>query len=220
MGDRGALRPIRVLLVDDHQIVLRGLQLTLTQDPAIVVVGSAATAAAALELGVAAEYDVAVVDMGLPDQPGSEVVEALRAARPGTAAIILSGDASEETQLAAIEAGAAGYLVKTEGASAIVSAVKRVARGEILFEAATLSRLFAQRRAQAAAEAGRPSLTGREAEVLDLLATGADTKEIAYQLKIGEHTVRRHTQNLLGKLDAHSRLEAVARARGLGLLKG
>lgn len=220
MGDGGAARPIRVVLVDDHQIVLRGLQLTLTQDPAIAVVGSAATAAAALELGVTADYDVAVVDMGLPDRPGSEVVEALRAARPGAAAIILSGDASDETQLAAIEAGAAGCLVKTEATSAIVSAVKRVAHGEILFEAATLSRLFAKRRAQAAIEAGRPSLTGRETEVLHLLATGADTKEIAFRLKIGEHTVRRHTQNLLGKLDAHSRLEAVARARELGLLKG
>lgn len=209
---------IRVLLVDDHQVVLRGLELALEQEGGIEVVGAVSTAAAALALAKSTEFDVALVDMGLAGTSGADLVTALRGASPASAVLVLSGDDDEALQMAALEAGATGYLLKTAGAPAIADAVRRAARGDVVFEPAQLTRLFARRHAAANAAQERPALTVREREILALMASGADTKTMAYRLGIGEHTVRRHTQNILGKLDAHSRLEAVAVARRLGLL--
>lgn len=209
---------VRVLLVDDHQVVLRGLELALKQEGGIEVVGGVTTAAAALSLAKSTDFDVALVDMGLGGTSGADLVVALRGASPGSAVLVLSGDADEAQQLAALEAGATGYLLKTAGAAVIADAVRRAAAGDVVFEPAQLTRLFARRREAANAAQERPALTVREREILALMASGADTKTMAFRLKIGEHTVRRHTQNILGKLDAHSRLEAVAIARRLGLL--
>lgn len=208
----------RVILVDDHQVVLRGMELALREEAGLDVVGAASTAAAALALAATTDFDVALVDMLLPDRAGAELIAGLRRARPAAAVVALSGDASEDLQLAALEAGAAGYLLKTVGTAAIAAAVRRAAQGEVVFEPAQLSRLFARRREAGRAAQARPALTEREREILELMASGADTKTMAYRLGIAEHTIRRHTQNILSKLDAHSRLEAVAKAREAGLL--
>jgi DNA-binding NarL/FixJ family response regulator len=213
---------IRVLIVEDHQVLADGLELAMTRSPGIEVVGSVGSVKGAAELAREHSPDVVLMDYHLADGTGAEAAAAIRAEAPKVAVVFLSADTSDDALMAAIESGACGYLVKSEASSKVVAAVRRAAEGEMLIPAATLAGLLGRQsqRAQQQAERQRMlgQLTPREREVLRLMAQGLDNYAIAEKLVISFTTVRGHVQNVLEKLGAHSKLEAVARAGEYGLL--
>ncbi len=208
--------PYRVLIVEDHQVVAEGLAVLLDEHPDLDVVGWAATVADAERLVATEPVDVVVLDYWLPDRTGAEAVAALRVYRPDAAVVFLSADDSDDVILAALEAGASGYLVKSAGGADVAAAVRRAAEGEILMPARQLAALLTRRREQARQQAEQSrrlaSLTPRERQILGLMAEGMDNREIALRLGISYATVRSHVRHLLGKLGARSKLEAVVRA--------
>jgi DNA-binding NarL/FixJ family response regulator len=213
--------PYRVLIVEDHQVVAEGLAVLLGEHADLDVVGWATTVADAGRLAGTEPVDVVVVDYWLPDGTGVEAVAAMRAYRPDAAVVFLSADDSDEVILAALESGAAGYLVKSAGGADVAAAVRRAAEGEILMPARQLATLLTRRREQAQRQAERSrrwdSLTPRERQILGLMAEGMDNREIAVRLGVSYATVRSHVRHLLGKLGARSKLEAVVRAADWGL---
>jgi DNA-binding NarL/FixJ family response regulator len=212
-------RPIRILIVEDHLVVAEGLELALGRYEDLLVVGSAVTADDAERLTLERDPHVVLMDHHLPDRSGAEAAAAVRRAKPHLAVVMLTADTSDETMIAALEAGACGYLLKTRPSSEIVTAIRRAAEGEFLFPADKLSRLFAIRRSKVLAADEQPALTAREREILELMGQGLDNAAIAERLVIGVNTVRHHVQNILEKLRVHSKLEAVARAYEVGLLE-
>ncbi|HEV3232568.1 MAG TPA: response regulator transcription factor [Candidatus Dormibacteraeota bacterium] len=214
---------LRVVVIDDHPLVLEGLLAVLTAEPDIEVVGAAGTAEEGVAVAARERPEVVVTDFRLPGRTGAEAAVDLRAAVPGVAIVFLSADDSDASMMAAVEAGAAAYLAKAGRPEALVEAVRRAAAGEMLIPAAVLARLIGVRSAQARAQAGREAVerafTAREREILDLMSLGLDNPSIAVRLFIEPTTVRWHVRNLIEKLGAHSKLEAVARAAEHGLLR-
>jgi DNA-binding NarL/FixJ family response regulator len=212
---------IRVLVVDDHRMVADGLALTLSHNPGITVVGVGMTVAEGVSLAVEHRPDVVLMDYFLPDGTGAEAAAQIREHLPNVAIVILNANGGDDALLAAVDAGACGFLLKTQAAIQVVEAVRRASEGEMLIPAATLVGLIARRRqsgASAVAYPHRDTLTTREHEILALMAQGASNRAIAEQLMIEYSTVRSHVQRILDKLGAHSKLEAVARASEEGLL--
>ncbi len=215
--------PTRVLLVEDHPIVAEGLQLALGRHDEFRVVGTAVTVAEAARLATELQPSVVLLDYHLPDGTGADAARIIRNAVPHAALVMLSADASDEAMLASIEAGVSGYVVKSEAAAEIASAVRRAAAGEMLIPASTLVGLLGRQRQRAYKAARRTELserlTPRETEVLQLMARGIDNRAIVDELGISLATVRVHVQNIIEKLGAHSRLEAVIRANEYGLVR-
>jgi len=209
--------PYRVVIVEDHRVVAEGLTALLDDHPDLQVVGWAPTVAAAEAFTFADRVDVVVADYWLPDGTGVDAVAALRVRWPGAAVLFLSVDDSNEVMLAALEAGASGYLVKSAGGADVISAVRRAAQGEILVPARRLAALLARRRERAERSRRLDSLTPREREILALMSEGMDNREVAAHLHVSYATVRSHVRHLLGKLGARSKLEAVVRAADWGL---
>jgi DNA-binding NarL/FixJ family response regulator len=213
---------IGVLIVDDHLAVAEGLQALLSREEDLDVHEIATNGQAALRSAGQRRPQVVLMDQNLSGESGVVVASNILAAHPGTAVVMLSGGMSQDELIAAVEAGVSGYLTKTTPASAIVSAIRRAAAGEILLspeELASLLRLGRERRRQRGERERRlPQLTPREREVLALMALAADAERIAGDLKISVNTARGYIQNILEKVGAHSRLEAVVRATELGLL--
>jgi two-component system nitrate/nitrite response regulator NarL len=212
---------LRVLLVDEHRMVAEGLAMLLSQVSGVRVVANVATGDDAERAARAMEFDVALVDFKLPDRTGPDTALALRAMRPAANVVMLSADPSEEALLAAVEAGAAGYLLKSETYAELVDAIRRVAAGEFLIPSQRLAALLLHQRERAQQLKEREQdqhelvsllgeLTHREVEVLELIIAGLDNKSIGRRLGIGTGTVRTHVQHLLHKLGAHSKLEAAA----------
>lgn len=216
------LEPVSVLIVEDHPIVADGLRLALSRHAEMRVVGAARTRDEAVRLAEECAPTVVVVDYHLPDASGAEAIRAMRAVAPAAAFVVLTADTSEDTMLAAIEAGVSGYLVKSEAAADIVEVVRRAAAGEMLISARTLADLLARERSRSDREhawrtlAGR--LTPREVEVLRLMADGVSNRAMAERLGLSIATVRVHVQNVIEKVGAHSKLEAVVRANRQRLL--
>ena len=204
-----------ILLVDDFRVVADGLRALLEDESDLWVIGVAAGEAEALHIADQHPPDVALIDYRLPGGTGAEVAAAIRHRHPGTAILFLSRDDSDVAQLAALEAGAAGYLFKWQAAEEVVDAVRRAARGETLISSRDIARLLAMRRDTIHL---RESLTGRELDVLRLMTHGVDSRRIAELLGIRYGTVRSHVRNLIAKLGAHSKLEAVTRGLDLGLV--
>lgn len=213
---------IAVMLVDDHQLVSEGLTAMLDATDDLRVVGRAVSAAEAIERALQCTPDVVVMDSHLPDGAGAEVAARLRLVQPRLPIVFLSADESESAMIAAVRAGACAYLPKSRAAADVADAVRRAVEGEMLIPAAQLARLLARSQQMARDDALRQrllaSLTPREREVLGLMAEGLDNRAIAAELGIGFTTVRGHVQNILEKLDAHSKLEALACAARYGLL--
>lgn len=214
---------IRVLLVDDHRVVVEGLELLIGTNPDLRVVGSAGSVAEAVALAGDRHPDVVVMDYRLGDGTGADAAAAIRKVQPTVAVVFLSSDDSEEALLAAVRAGASAYLLKSKAGAEVATAIRRAADGETLIPAGRLAGLLARIHERERDQAERARLLGqltpREAEVLLLMAEGLDNHAIAEHLGIGFTTVRGHVQNILEKLDAHSKLEAVARAARAGLLE-
>jgi DNA-binding NarL/FixJ family response regulator len=208
---------IRVIVIDDHEMFAESLARVLGQVDDIAVVAIAQTCADGLAAALRHRPDVAVVDYQLPDGDGAELATRIRAASPQTQIVILTAIADDQVALAAIEAGCAGFLTKDKAFDELVLAVRTVHTGEAYVAQSMLSELLPRLRSSF-----RPvgsDLTKREREVLQLLADGKSNEAVARELVVSKHTVRNHVQNVLGKLEAHSKLEAVAIAVREGLVK-
>jgi DNA-binding NarL/FixJ family response regulator len=214
--------PIRVLLVEDHQVVAESLSALLADYPDLRVLGWVPTVAAAIDAVQRSEPDVILLDFRLPDGSGAQAAAKIRERRPRAAIVFLSADESDDAVTAAVEAGAAGYLLKSVPSDELVRAIHRAAQGEILIPAQRLAELLARRRAVARqrAEYARltASLTPREREILGLMAEGMDNRALAHHLHIEYSTVRSHVRKVLLKLGARSQLEAVAKATESGIV--
>ncbi|WP_406457630.1 response regulator transcription factor [Streptomyces sp. NBC_00876] len=207
-----AQAPIRVFLLDDHEVVRRGLRDLLDSEPGLEVVGEAATADQALARGPALRPDVAVLDVRLPDGDGITVCRELRSRMPDLACLMLTSFDDEDALIDAIMAGAAGYVLKQINGSDLVAAVRTVAKGQSMLDPATTARLLHSVRGP---EAGSPSederlsvLSERERSVLELIGEGLTNRQIAKRLYLSEKTVKNHISRLLGKLGVERRVQA------------
>jgi DNA-binding NarL/FixJ family response regulator len=212
-----------VLIVDDHELLLEGLRTLLGQYPDVEVVGAATTATDAVEKVAELHPDVVLMDYRLRDGDGASATAAIRSKDADVAVVFLSADDSESALFAAVEAGAVGYLDKSNSTVEVIDAVRRAAAGEMLLPQEVLARLIQHQRQRALDRRKREHLLGeltpRELEILRLMGAGLDTQEIAGRLFISQQTVRGHVRNVLGKLDCHTRLAAVARGGEYGLLE-
>ena len=206
---------IRVLVVDDHPVVRQGLVSVLEDEGDFAVVGAVGSADEALVLAAECQPDVALVDLELPGLDGIALLARLAAASPATRALVFTAYETEERVQGAVRAGARGYLLKGAAAAEIASAVRAVSAGGFVLEPSTAARLVEPARAAAP---GGGLLTGRERQVLRLVAEGRATKQIARDLGISDRTVKFHVASLFRKLGAQSRAQAVARASQHGLL--
>ncbi|MGI8524146.1 MAG: response regulator [Nocardioides sp.] len=208
--------PVRVLIVDDHDVLASSLALVLDQEPDLVTVGVANTLAQARELLSTAGPDVLLLDHRMPDGDGVDAIPDLLALRPSVKVVVLTASAAEHVRVNAIEAGATGFVSKTRSISEVTAAVRAASAGESVISPELLARLLP--RLQRGGSAGATELTEREREVLSLVADGLSNAAIADSLTVSVHTVRNHIANLSSKLGAHSKLEALSIALRQGLL--
>ncbi len=203
---------VNVFLLDDHEIVRRGVRELLETDEGIAVVGEASTAAEALARVPLVTVDVALLDVQLPDGSGIEVCRELLSANPGLRCIMLTSFADDEALLGAIVAGASGYLLKQLRGPDIVDAVRRAAAGQSLIDPG-LARRAADRLRRAPDEDERlKDLTPQERRILTALADGKTNRQIADELFLAEKTVKNYVSNLLSKMGMSRRTEAAVYA--------
>ncbi|WP_336053955.1 response regulator transcription factor [Streptomyces sp. CA2R101] len=209
-------RPIRVFLLDDHEVVRRGVQDLLDAEPDIEVVGDAGTADHALARGPALRPDVAVLDVRLPDGDGVSVCRELRSRLPGLACLMLTSFDDDDALLDAIMAGAAGYVLKEIKGTDLVAAVRTVAAGHSMLDPATTSRLMSTLRGEDSDEEPETdalsSLSPREREILGLIGEGLTNRQIGKRLYLSEKTVKNHISRLLAKLGVERRIQAAVLA--------
>jgi two-component system nitrate/nitrite response regulator NarL len=217
-------QPIRVLLVEDHQLVAEGIQALLDREADIKVIGVAGTVKDAVAMSAADSPDVVIMDFRLPDGTGAQAGESIRTMHPYPSLVFVSGDDSEDALLLAVQAGASVFLPKSRASTDVVTAVRKAADGEMMIPATQLADLLVRARERSHEEAERSRLraefTPREREVLLLMAEGLDNKTIGRELGLRVTTIRSYVQDILEKLDAHSKLEAVATAARHDLLIG
>ncbi|MFG2892430.1 response regulator [Streptomyces sp. NPDC048248] len=219
MSEAGAFspqRPIRVFLLDDHEVVRRGVQDLLDAEPDIEVVGDAGTADHALARGPALRPDVAVLDVRLPDGDGITVCRELRSRMPDLACLMLTSFDDDDALLDAIMAGAAGYVLKEIKGADLVAAVRTIASGRSMLDPATTARLMHSLRGEEAG--GQPEadalagLSPREREILGLIGEGLTNRQIGKRLYLSEKTVKNHISRLLAKLGVERRIQAAVLA--------
>lgn len=215
--DRDNDSRIRVLVVDDHEIFVQSLLRLLNAQPTIEVVGSAATVRGAEEAVVAHHPDVILMDFELPDGDGAEATEAVKALAPEVKVVMLTGRTDNPALIRAIDAGCAGFVTKTDTVDKLIDAIRSAHDGDTPAASTDLPRLLAQLRPTSRGLGS--DLSARELNVLRLMAAGVTNKAIAEQLHLSINTVRNHVQNVLHKLNAHSKLEAVATAVSEGLIE-
>lgn len=208
-------QPIRVAIVEDHAMVAEGLAAALTADPGLIVVGTAGTVRDGVTMVAELKPDVVLMDLLLPDGDGAAATQSIRDVAPRTCVVLITSASGDDIIGRAIEAGCSGLLSKTEPVATVRSAIHRAGAGEAVFAAEDLLGLVGRLSSSSAISA---SLTEREREVLELLAAGTTTQMIANTLVLSLHTVRNHVRNVMMKLGAHSRLEAVAIALREGLV--
>lgn len=220
---------IRVLVVDDHPIVRSGIVGLLDTEPDFEVVGEAESGEAAIGLAAGLCPDVVLMDLRMPGMGGVEATRRIvhdlpggsAASGPAARVLVFTTYEGDDQILAAIEAGASGYLVKAAPAEELAAGVRAVAAGQTVLApsiAAQLARAVGSRRSEAERIAERPTLTAREHEILSLVAEGLSNPEIATRLFIGESTVKTHLIHAFEKLEVKDRTRAVTRAIELGLL--
>ncbi|GAA1227601.1 response regulator transcription factor [Kitasatospora nipponensis] len=212
MADSTANRasgPVKVFLLDDHEVVRRGVHDLLDAEPDLSVVGEAGTVEQALARVPALRPDVAILDMRLPDGNGVTVCRELRSRMPELACLILTSFDDEEALLDSIMAGAAGYVLKQISGTDLVSAVRTVASGQSMLDPGATTRLMARLRGDTAPPASDlPQLTDREREILALIGEGLTNRQIGQRLYLAEKTVKNHISRLLAKLGVERRVQA------------
>jgi len=207
--------PTRVFLLDDHEIVRRGLRELLEAEEDLVVAGEAGTAEEALRRIPATSPDVAVLDVRLPDGDGLEVCREIRSSHPEVNCLILTSFADDEALFSAILAGAAGYVLKQVRGSDLVDAVRRVARGQSLLDPTVTARVLERLRAPQTQDEDVASLSEQERRILDLIAEGLTNRQIGERMYLAEKTVKNYVSNVLLKLGMSRRSEAAAYAARL-----
>jgi two-component system, NarL family, response regulator DevR len=205
---------LRILLVDDHEIVRLGLKSLLARYPQFEVVGEAGNAQEALEKTLYYEPDVVVMDIRLPGKSGVEATQDILQVRPQTKVIVLTSYAEDDILFDAISAGAAGYVLKQIGSDDLVRALMTVGRGESLLDPAVTQKVFQQVRSSArqAEDEYFATLTDQELTILALMTDGLTNKEIARRVFLSEKTVRNYVSSILSKLNVTSRAEAAVYA--------
>ena len=214
------MKPIRVLVVDDHQLFREGLAALLAAAAETEVVGEAGTGLEAVRQATATAPEVVLMDIQMPDMNGIEATRRVLAERPTTGVIMLTMLEDDDSLFAAMCAGARGYILKGADKREVLATIQAVAAGQALFGPAIAGRLTAlfQRGARgAAAVAPFPELTEREREVLALIAAGSSNNDIAARLTISGKTVSNHVSSIFNKLQVIDRAQAIVKARDAGL---
>jgi len=201
-------RPIRVFIVDDHELVRRGLIDLLTTTDDLIIVGEAATAGEALRRIPAAAPDVALLDARLPDGSGIDVCREIRSSHESVRCLILTSYDDDEALYAAVMAGASGYLLKQIGGNSLIDGIRQVAAGRSLLDPAVTQKLLDRLRHPVEPDPVAGSLTAREREILDLIADGCTNRQIGERLFIAEKTVKNYVSGLLTKLGMQRRTQA------------
>lgn len=210
---------VRIAIADDHPVVRDGLVSMLETQPDFSVTGQAGTGGEALSMVRTHDPDVLLLDLEMPDLDGVSVLREMRAAGARTRVIIFTVFNTDERIIAAVEAGAAGYLLKGSPRAEVFAAVREVAAGRSLLAPVAASAVLRRVRGAAGAAPGSPSLTVREQTVLVHLARGLSNKQIATALGISERTVKFHVSSIIAKLGAANRTDAVTRAAQSGLIE-
>jgi DNA-binding NarL/FixJ family response regulator len=202
---------MRILIVDDHPLFRDGVCGLLASVPDTVVVGTAGTADEAVREATLTRPDVVLMDLHLPGGSGLGAIPRVIAACPDAAVLVLTMVDDDASVVAALRAGARGYLLKGIGQEELLAALRAVAAGGAVFTGAVAGRV----RASLTGDSSRPSLTDREAEVLELLVGGADASAIARQLGLSTKTVQNHVSRILAKFQARDRVDLIFKVRGL-----
>jgi two-component system response regulator NreC len=213
---------IRLLLVDDHMVVRSGLRMLLEDEHEIEIAGEAGTAQEALQAVRTLKPDVVLMDIGLPDLSGIEATQEIKRILPQAAVVALTIHEDEEYFFKMLEAGASGYIPKRAAPEELVTAIRAAAANEVYLHpsmAKLLVKDFLAHDPGTKAEPAYDGLTSREQEVLAYLAEGASNDEIAEVLSISPKTVSRHRENIMAKLNLHSRTELVKYAIRKGIIK-
>lgn len=204
-------KQIRVLIVDDHEVVREGLRSLLRRRPQLAVVGEADSVASAIEQAKENEPNVVIMDVRLPDGSGIEACREIRAHRPDTKVLMLTSYADDEAVFASIMAGATGYLLKQTRGQMLVDAIERAMRGESLLDPAVTKRVLDRVRSSDSGKKDEISLLSeQEQKILNLIAEGKTNKEIAEEVFLSDKTVKNYVSSILSKLNLRRRSEAAA----------
>jgi two-component system, NarL family, response regulator YdfI len=215
--------PIRIIVADDHLIIRQGLRLILETEPDFELVGEAADGAEAVRLCTESHPDVVLMDLRMPGMDGLTAIERLHIEQPEVAVVILTTFNEDELMLRGLQAGARGYLLKDTDRAALFDTIRAAARGETLLQPAIMAKVLASAGSQISNKKPNepaPILTDRESQVLEGVARGERSKEIAARLGISERTVKAYLASIYDKLGVDSRAAAIAVAAQKGLLKG
>jgi two-component system, NarL family, response regulator DevR len=207
-GDAGHDGPIRIFLLDDHEVVRRGIAELLGDIDGFEVVGEAGTAAEALPRVRACRPDVAILDMRLPDGSGIDVCRDIRSEMPTTYCLILTSYDDQDAVLSSVLAGASGYVLKEVRTAGLVDAIRQVAMGRSLIDPAVISQVMTKVQQSTQADPRLAALTEREREVLDLIADGLTNRQIGERLFLTEKTVKNYASSLFAKLGLERRSQA------------
>jgi DNA-binding NarL/FixJ family response regulator len=212
MTSEEQVRSLRLLVVDDHEVVRRGLASLLDRRSGFEVVAQAGSVAEAISLAALHEPDLVIMDVRLPDGTGIEACREIRAARPETRVVMLTSYPDEEAVLSAIIAGASGYLLKQIRGRDLVSALEAVGRGESLLDSAVTEKVLERVRRMASGSASDElaDLTSQERKILLLVAEGKTNKEIAAEIFLSDKTVKNYVSSILAKLNLQRRTQAAA----------
>ena len=212
MAEPDATEPIRVFLLDDHEIVRRGIADLIATAPGIEVVGEAGTVAQAMARIPACRPDVAVLDARLPDGSGIDVCRDVRSQHPETRCLILTSYDDDDALFSAVMAGASGYLLKQIRSASLTEAIRAVAAGQSLLDPSMTSKLLERLRRPPEPDSRLSGLTERERDILDLIAGGLSNREIGDRLFLAEKTVKNYVSSLLAKLNLQRRTQAAVLA--------
>lgn len=208
--------PIRILIVDDHAVVRKGLAMVLRLETDLEVVGEAANGQFGLEAAQRLNPDIALVDLVMPEMDGQKMALALRKSKPKIKVIMLTGTEVDDRVFDLVAAGIEGYVLKQIEPGELVRAIHAVVHGEAYLHPDVMKKIVGRIQPQRAASV---SLTPRELEVLEMMATPNTYKQIASQLSVSEETVRSHAKNILEKMKQPNRAQAVLAAMRIGLIK-
>lgn len=201
-------QPLRVFLLDDHEVVRRGVRILLEEEPDLEVVGESSSAKEAVRRIPALRPDVAVLDGRLPDGSGIEVCRQVRSLDPSIRALILTSFDDDESLFSAIMAGAQGYVLKQTGGEDLVDAVRRVGRGQSLLDPAVTHRVLERVRVGAPRDPALGGLSPQDLVLLELIGLGLTNRQIAVRTHLAEKTVKNYVSRLLGKLGVTTRTQA------------